>query len=123
MLNSTEDVFTGPHNDWSLSGNTRRCPGRAEGAVSLHRCQNGVGQGVQLRLFALPPGEEARLSLSFSTVMPFISSSRNFCMRSPDLQAQEPFSTMATVRFLQVEGLHILEKTVHNRIDAQIVSH
>ena len=32
----------------------------------------------------------------------FISSSTNFCIRSPDLQAQEPFSMRATVRFCRL---------------------
>ena len=43
--------------------------------------------------------EEAMESLSFRTVMFFSSSSTNFCIRSPDLTAQEPFSMMAKVRF------------------------
>ena len=34
----------------------------------------------------------------------FISSSMNFCMRSPDLQAQEPFSIRAKVRFWRLRA-------------------
>ncbi|MPN51100.1 hypothetical protein SDC9_198742 [bioreactor metagenome] len=45
------------------------------------------------------PREEAMLTRSLSTVIFFISSLRNFCIRSPDLTAQDPFSIRATVRF------------------------
>ena len=54
---------------------------------------------------------EARVRRSFRTVMSFISSSRNFCIRSPDLTAQEPFSMMAQVRFWKFSAFRCMRKS------------
>ena len=57
------------------------------------------------------PSEEARLSRSLSTVMFFISSLTNFCMRSPDFTAHEPFSMMAKVRFCRFSAFMSIRKS------------
>ena len=47
-----------------------------------------------------------RLSRSLSTVMFFSSLLTNFCMRSPDFTAHEPFSMRAKVRFCSFSEVH-----------------
>ena len=57
------------------------------------------------------PSEEARLSRSLSTVMFFISLLTNFCMRSPDFTAHEPFSMRAKVRFCRFSAFISIRKS------------
>lgn len=53
---------------------------------------------------------EARDSLSFNTVISRSSSFMNFSIKSPDLQAQDPFSTIANVLFCKCSAFISMRK-------------
>ena len=56
------------------------------------------------------PMEEAMLSRSFRTVIFFSYSLMNFCIKSPDLLAQERFSMRAKVRFWRFSAFISIKK-------------
>ena len=54
--------------------------------------------------------DEVNPTFSFKTVISFTWVSKNYCNKSPDFLAQEPFSTIATVLFCKFNALISITK-------------